>query len=510
MADNSGLIVSALEKTAPELAASIDSRNSWKAAIKERAARINLYRKYERGDHRQNMTTQMKKMLRLIEDDSGLSELNVNYCKVIIDKMAGRIAVSSIGIDTVAEQWLKEILLLNDFDAAQSEWFRGAIRDGDSYVMVDPVTGMWSSEPAYDGFSGVEVIFDKMGHKPVWACKLWSEADIQDIKDISDNTNNASIKLVVYQPGRISYWVGNENGQEVSVDNIVPVNPRVNPRNASLEFTELNNEQKWPVSSGHLPFVRFTDQKDNYTSYGESELRPAIPLQDSLNAIQHDKIMASKLTAFRIYWSIGIPMGVDGILPGAVINLTLPDIGNAITEEQIAFLNACKVGQFDGADITQYTNQIEKEVMQISQVTQTPIYGVTAEGNLSGEALKQLEVGFIGKIERFQRQNTDALKELISLTAEIQNSFEGENAPPFQSINVIWKSPELLDANARIAALMSMKVQFSNLWSDSWYRDRIGSLLGMSKDDIAQEEALAKTRQEEQLTEKDMFADQGV
>jgi hypothetical protein len=407
--------------------------------------------------------------------------------------MAGRIAVSSIGIDPGAEKWLKELMLVNDFDAMQGEWIRGAIRDGSAYVMVDPITGLWSSEPAYDGFSGIEVVFDKLGHNPIWACKLWSEADTQDITETSASTDNAIVKVVVYQRDRITYWKGSDGSQDVIPDNDV-----------------VEQEQKWPLKSGHLPLVMFKNMRENYTSYGESELRPAVPLQDSLNAIQHDKIMASKLTAFNIFWSIGFEIDVDGILPGAVLNLTLSDTANSITAEQIEFLKACRVGQFTGADITQYTNQIEKEVMQISQVTQTPIYGVTADGNLSGEALKQLEVGFIGKVERFQRQNTDAFKELISLTAEIQNTFDGENAPAFSNISVIWKSPELLDANARIGALMSMNVQFPGLWSDSWYRDRIGSLLGMSKDDVASEEKTAEERKAQQVTETDMFTDTGA
>jgi hypothetical protein len=409
--------------------------------------------------------------------------------------------VSNISVgNQVADEWLKDLLLRNDFEAQQTEWFRGAIRDGDSYVMVDPITKEWSSEPAYDGFSGVEVVFDKKG-KPKWACKLWSESDIQDVKETDDSAStNTSMKIIVYQPDRISSYKGMEGTYSIEEDEIIEIQ-----RDGSLSFTQ---DIAWNI--GKLPLVRFVNQKDNYTSYGESELRPAIPVNDSLNSEQHDKTMASKLSAFSQYWSIGFELDNDGVIPGAVHNLVLRKEDGSIetnpTPEQLAFLQACQVGQFQGADITQYTNQIEKDVMQICQITQTPVYGVTSEGNLSGEALKQLEIGLIGKVERFQRQNTDAMKELITLTAEIQNEFEGESAPSFNNVAVVWRSPELLDVNSRISALAMTRSQFPGLWSDDFYRERIGSLLGLSKDDIAKETEKAVQRKKEQQNESNFFA----
>jgi hypothetical protein len=497
--DNSGLITSALAHTDPALYASIDAANSWKAAIIKRGARVALYRNYERGDHRADITTEMRKMLRLNTDNADMTDFNDNYCRVIVDKMAGRLFVSNLALDSDgAKEWLDKTLARNDFDAQQSEWYRGAIRDGDAYVMVDPETALWTSEPAYDGFSGVEVIFDEMTRKPVWACKLWSEADTQDIT--AGDTNQAVVKVVVYQPGQVSYWTGDESGQEVSADNIFPgMDVEVNPDGTVTAVDLSTNAQPWPLQSRSLPIVHFANQKDNYTSYGESELRPAVPLQDVLNRTLHSMVMASEFSAFKLLWSKGFQIDVDGITPGGVINLVLKDANGAIitdmTEAQVQFLQAAAVGQFEATDLSQYTNQIDKIVQQLSQSTQTPIYGVTADGNLSGEALKQLEIGLLGKVERFQHQNSDAIKELVTLTAEIQNTFEGENAPPFGSVNVIWKSPELLDVNAWIATLVQLREKAPGLFADEFFVKRIGVLLGMSQDDINDEIEKAANQQ---------------
>ena len=86
--DNSNLIVAALQKTDPDLAKKIDASNSWKATITRKGARVALYREYEIGDHRADITDQMRKMLRLPTGDDELTEFNDNYMEVVIDKEA--------------------------------------------------------------------------------------------------------------------------------------------------------------------------------------------------------------------------------------------------------------------------------------------------------------------------------------------------------------------------------------------------------------------------------------
>ena len=488
MSDNSGLITSALLKTDPLLAASIDAANSWKSAITKRGARVRLYRNYERGDHRANITTQMRNLLRLTKDTAGLEDFNDNYCRVIVDKMASRLHVSNIDAGDTADDWLADTMTRNDFDAQQQTWFRGAIRDGDAYVIVDPETMSWVAEPAYDGFSGVTVIINPMTRKAAWACKLWSEADTADIA--GDDSSQATIKLVVYQPDRVSYWFGSEGTQDVQPDNIIPVT-------VGQEEVAPINFRDWPL--GRIPLVHFANQIDNFTQYGESELRPAVPLQDVLNRTLYSMVMASEFSAFKLLWSIGFEIDVDGITPGGVVNLVLKDsngIITSMTQDQVEFIKAARVGQFDATDLSQYTTQIDKIVQQISQSTQTPIYGVTTQGNLSGEALKQLEIGLLGKVERFQRQNSDAIKELIEMTSEMQNIFDGSvNAPPLDTVNLQWKPAELLDVNARITTLVGLREKSPGLFTDEFYISRIGTLLGMSKSDVQDEAEKAQYQQ---------------
>ena len=492
---NANLISAALLQTDPKLSGKIDGQNSWVASVVQRGARVHLFRDYERGDCRADMTEQMKNMLRLKTDETGMNDFADNYVKIVVDKMSGRVAVSEIstGDDTKDKSWLEPMLNKQDFQASEGMWWRGAIRDGDAYVMVDPITLLWSNEPAFDGFSGVVAIYDQLTRKPIWACKIWSESDNEDQNASTGMPKN--MHLIVYQPTKISYWQGTEGGSEVE----------------PMKQEDGQTERTWPAElGGALPFISFANNRDNYTRYGDSEIRPAIPLQDVLNRTVYSMVMASEFAAFGVNWSIGMSINPGGIVPGGIINLTLNDAAGvpitAFTPEQVSFLQACKVGQFPPTDIGQYTNQIATVVKEISQATQTPIYGITAGGAISGDALKQLEIGLIGKVMRFQRQNKDALKELIVLTANMERLFmPGLGTPEVKEVDITWKSPELLDANVQIAALTTMRKDAPDLWADKFYQVKIGQLLGMSKDDIQAEiEAAEKEKADKLQAMKDL------
>lgn len=503
MSDNSGLIASALYKSNPALAEEMDWNNSFKAYIKGMGAKVDLYRDYERGEHRAVITNQMRKLLRLEADDSGITDFNGNYCGIVIDKMAGRLQVSEVTTKdaTVDDEWLTPLLEKNDWENLQSSTFRGAVRDADSYIMIDPETLSWTAEPAYDGYSGIVGIFESGSRTPMWACKIWAESSTQK----EDSATIAEMKLVVYEPGVVSYWKGNEGAGEVEPDEVQDDMVAVDTSNdVTLRGA---NFKKFPVSK--VPIVHFANRYENYSEMGESEIRAAIPLQDVYNRTLHTLTYASENAGYTKPWIKGMEMNTDGLVPGAVINLLLTDAqGNTIVEptpEMLAFLQAVQVGQIEPTDTNQFILIEDWVVRQISFVTQTPIYGVTTDGNLSGEALKQLEIGLIGKIVRFQQQNADSIRELIQLTAEVQNAFRIEglgSAPTIESVNVIWKSPEILDVTSQIQALAQMRTSAPGLWSDDWYRSKIGGLLGMSQSDIMKQTEEVKTQRRQAVQDR--------
>jgi hypothetical protein len=408
---------------------------------------------------------------------------------IIIDIMASRLKVSEITTDDeVQDEYITHLLELNDWDALQGVYYRGAVRDGDSYAMVDPLTLKWTTEPAYDGFSGIVAIFQKSSNYPVWACKLWSEADNADISE-DDVSYSTTMNIKVYQRDKITNWTGKICGQGVTA----------------------GEDETDPWTLDIVPVIHFSNLVDNYTQYGKSELRKAIPIQNVLNRTLYSMVMASEFGAFPVSWSIGLELDKSGIMPGSVLNLVVvDDTGKVVTSpsvEQIEFLKAVRVGEFGATNISQYTNQLAEIVKHISQVTQTPIYGVTADGNLSGEALKQLEIGLIGKIVRFQNENTSPIKLLIQLSYEIHKNLSRDEEPPIptppaklEGISVNWKSPEILDTSAAVTSIVTVREKSPGLWDDEFYRQKIGGIWGMTQSQITAEGDKATNTQAQEFS----------
>ncbi len=150
-------------------------------------------------------------------------------------------------------------------------------------------------------------------------------------------------------------------------------------------------------------------------------------------------------------------------------------------------------------------------------MSSTPVYGITSMGALSGEALKQLESGLVNKVVRFQKENSQAIKLLIRMTAEIQRQFnvnqsfmgkiaskvadflglQAPEKPPanIDNISVNWKSPEITDLSTQIESMSQLRRDNPGLFPDDWYRERIGGMLGMSSAQIAEEGEKAQSQQ---------------
>jgi len=477
MSENSGLIIDALLKTDPLLAKSIDAGNSWKAALIKNGARTKLFREYERGDHRAKVTDAMLAMLRVKVGDDKMNDFAINQCEAVIEKESALIYVSSFTVDNAAKDWLSETLKRNSFGARQVEDISGTLRDGNAYTMVG-ADAIWTSEPSYDGFSGLTVIYSTKTRKAIWACKLWSEA----LFDIEDNETKAKMKVVVYQPDKISYWEG-----EVGGDIIVP--------DASAD----EQEKSWAL--GRIPIVSYVNRGKNYMQLGQSELRNVISPQDMLNRTLHSLISAVEQGGFPIRWSIGAEIDVENMTIGGVVNLAILDEdGKPKTEytpEDIAFLNAIKTGQYDAVQIPPFLDVMNNLVQHIGFVSQTPLLGMTISGGVSGDALRQLNAGLISKATRYTQQNTDAYVELLQLTADIQNTFDTEfgDAPELGAISVNWKDIEILNVDERLDSLGKMSEKLPNKLSDEFYISESLALLGYSQSAIGKEIEKAKERQ---------------
>ena len=486
MADNSQILQNVLERTAPELARTINAQ--WWATdqYRMRGARVDKYRRYMRGDHDAKMTANMKKALRVNANSADrLNEFNGNYTGLVIDKESSRLSLSHMTTGTEAgDVWLNDIKRRSKFDLIEGATYRGSLRDGDAYIIIDPQTLTWKSNPAYNGFDGVAVIYNT-DNNIEWACKLWAETSGENVTGTGEEEQetNITMHITVYQPDRITRWLSTGQGDL-----------RVDPNHP---------EESWLASA--IPVIPFVNKRDNDTMYGNSEIKDVIPLQDIYNRVLTSNVMIAELNGFKVFIVLNAKLDLsDGIMPGDVISVYARDgSGNPIlnpTQEQIEMMRSISITELSPTDMTQYIALKDSIVREISYISNTPIYGITAQGTISGDALKQLEIGLIGKTKRFQKENTDSWVQLIALTHEIHQKYtpsSGQVSPPaIGEISVQWESPELRDSMAHVQTLIVLYEKTRGLFPMSFYRDQIGAALGLEQSSIDQ---LAEEVQQENM-----------
>lgn len=388
---------------------------AWAADNEMRGGKVDLFRRYANGEHDANLTPEMRKLLR-IDSTRADSPFNANQCDNIIQSVVDRLQVTAIEGDSAeSSKWSEGVLNWNRFDALQLDVHEATIRDGDSYVLVEfdneDQMPRLCHEPAWDGICGMLVIHRRTDKSDLAAAvKIWQESK----KSIGD-----TVRVNIYYPDRIEKYIGS-GGSNLQ------------------KYADPDDSGEWPIpwvdASGEplgVPVVQFRNRAQGTSGYGKSELEDGLPLQDALNRTLFSMVMAAELSAFQIRWAKGFAPP-SGLTPGMWITIG----ADGMNKEEVA-----EVGSLDQGDIAPFIEQATFLIEQIEAVTRTPRMSMGT--NLSGEALKQMEVKLLGKVRRFQIKGGNAWEDVMSLAARVATAY-GTQSPPVSKIwRARWASPEM-------------------------------------------------------------------
>src|SRR5262249_15133666 len=144
-----------------------------------------------------------------------------------------------------------------------------------------------------------------------------------------------------------------------------------------------------------------------------------IPLQDAINKLSADMIVASEYAAFPQRWVTGveIPVYPEGHpsagqpLPSIAGFLSGADRVMAVEDQNARF------GNFAVSDPGIYVNAIQSFIQHIAAQTRTPPhYLLGAMGSFpSGESLKATETGLVAKVKRKQLAFGEGWEEAMRL-----------------------------------------------------------------------------------------------
>lgn len=376
-----------------------------------------LYREYYEGEHPTLLTDRMREFLEI--DNNVTFKLNV--CPVVVDVPAERLQV--VGFESAVEDSqlggeegiLWDWWTLNRMDGVQNDIHKAAIRDGDTYALVewDSERGqpIYSHEMANDGTSGITIRYrDDVRGEIAYAAKKW--------RIESTPQQSGAMRLNVYYPDAIYKFIATGRGWEAYQE----------------------EGQEWPIQWRDrlgrplgVPIVHFKESAGGY-DFGKSRLEDIIPCQDALNKSVIDEMAAADTQAFRMLFKMGggDPQGL-AVAPGRVIYDSDPDT---------------KWDSIEGGGLDGLSQLVADWVMRIAQISRTPLSYFQVTGQVaSGETQKADDKGLVSLVETSSVGYGNAWENLMKISIRLSNAFGGTNYNEDEIISTEWAEFDRVDRN---------------------------------------------------------------
>lgn len=352
-----------------------------------------------------------------------------NYCQLIVDAPRERLKVvgfrtgGSGSDDTDRDAWA--VWQANKLDANSGLVHTAALKFGVAYVIVgpnknDPKTPIITVEDP------CEVIHDSdpvNWRKTRAAIKTWFD-DVEQ-----------AVFAVVYLPDSIHYY---RSARKVTE----PTRIGQEKWSAGWWVRDPKNPEPVPNPLGEVPVVPFVNRPD-LKGNGQGEFEGVLDVQDRINNAVLDRLVISKMQAYRQRWAKGVSLtDEDGnptqpFVPGA-------DLLWAVEDDKAEF------GDFAAADINPLLAAVRDDVQDMASISKTPPhYLLTGIVNASGQALDAAETGLVSKVLDDQVEYGESWEEVNRLAGK----YAGRVVP--MDAEVIWKDPQY----RTLAELASASVQ---------------------------------------------------
>lgn len=334
-----------------------------------------------------------------------------NWCDLVVDASAERLRVDGFrfgGEDAQADTDAWELWQRNGLDAESELAHTEAIKLGCAYALVYPDDG---GEPAIQLESpttAIVLVDPAQGRKRLAGLRDW--VDEWGVEH-----------CVLYTSSDVLWW---------------------EREGANKGWTESVGSGANPL--GVVPLVPLPNMPTLRDRQGRSDIERVIPVQDAVNKLCSDMIVASEFAAFPQRWVTGvdIPRYPEGDpnagqpLPSFTKQF-LAGAGTVFADEH----ETARFGNFTVSDLGIYARAIEMFVQHVAAQTRTPPhYLLGAMGSFpSGESLKATETGLVAKVRRKQLAFGEGWEEAIRLAFAVAGDEERASSALLETI---WMNPE--------------------------------------------------------------------
>jgi len=167
---------------------------------------------------------------------------------------------------------------------------------------------------------------------------------------------------------------------------------------------------------------------------GKSEIANVIPVQDAINKVIMDMLIAADFAGYRQRWVTGFDIPED-----PETHQPVEPFKSAVDRLWIAESADTKFGDFEPTDLSNYVKVIELLVQHVASQTRTPPHYFYLTGQFpSGDALKSAEAGLVAKARAKMLHLGEAWEEVMRLCF----ACIGDPRQDAQNAETVWTDPE--------------------------------------------------------------------
>ena len=438
-----------------------DWRQTLLGRLNVQAARVRRYSAYYDGDHpMQFATSKFKEAFgRLFETFAD------NWCQIVVDAPVERLKVVGFEVDGSPSDDAWELWQQNALDVESVIAHTEAGKCGQAYLLVDP-SGDDGPRITVEHPSQMIVATDPGDRrKRVAALKRWKGDD-------------GYVYLTLYLPDYVVKYESKEPNPIAQADNDGQV--------TTIDWVPRSGEESIADNPlGVVPVIPLVN-KPGMLGPGHSDLESAVPIQNAVNKLCSDMLIASEYGAFpqRVVTGIEVPKDPETGRP-----LMSSDEMKSAMSRLWTFKPAdAKVASLPAADLSNFVTAVEMFIQHLAAQTRTPPhYLLGTMVNTSGDALSVAEAGLVSKVRAKALFFSDGWEEALALALSSTGS-----EVKASDCEALWSNPERVSVGALVDAAVKKKslgVPLPVLWAE----------LGYTPKQIAEMEVLEKSKEEAEL-----------
>jgi hypothetical protein len=409
-------------ETAPAPATTPEAwRDSLLTGLNGRQSAIRQADAYYRGEHRMAFSTaQYREVFGTL-----FSRFADNWCDLVVDASAERLRVEGFrfGTDQEADVDAWDIWQRNKMDAESDMAHTDAIKLGATYVLVGVDDGGKASMQVEPADQAIVALDPAQGRHRLAGLRSW--------------TDEFKIEhCALYLPDEVVWW-----------------------RREAGATGETAGKWELDIGSGSnplgvVPLIPLANAPTLGDRLGRSDIERVIPLQDAVNKLCADMIVASEFAAYPQRWATGIEIPVN---PETGEKMAPNFLGGAdrvwgVESDQARF------GNFQVAELASYVRAIEMCIQHVAAQTRTPPHYLLGSSGAfpSGESLKATETGLVAKVRRKQLSFGEGWEEAIRLAFQVEGD---KKRAETVEVETIWANPEsrlvaeTVDAAVKLAGI---------------------------------------------------------